>query len=129
MIISIALIGVTLVSMAVFYFIYQSNLDTLQVKDDAYYNAKKIKDDATYQAQLDAYNNGQSSTMPYAGLTVDDFVSPFDDQRTKLQSHFRTTAIIHIVIIGFIILAEMGLLLVLPKRTNYHNMDIRNRTE
>jgi hypothetical protein len=169
MIISILLLGSTLISMAVFYYSYQSDFQQVEEEEIVYkkdweHQIEKAKQEAedkawgNYQKELDAYNqrlaeeekkkieaknNGQFYVTQYSRIGLPprepgivpgpytEYSSEFDDRRSEIVSQFETTAIIHIIVFGFTILSEIGLLLVLPKRANHHNinLDIQNRKE
>jgi hypothetical protein len=121
MIISLLLVGCTLGSLGIFYSSYQSDLRKLEVK---------LEDDGKVYDQKEAEwkkENGEDSIYWDFNFPEDEFYAGQDE----LASQFKTLVIIHGVIIAFIIFAELGLLLVLPKRTNYQNinLDIRNNKE
>lgn len=43
--------------------------------------------------------------------------------------NFKMTLIIHSIILGFIVLGELGLLLVLPKRKNFQDLNLKIKTD
>lgn len=119
MIVTILLVGLTLVSLGEFYSLYQSDLHKLEVKLEA---------DRKVYAQKEAEwkkENGEDSIYWDFNFPEDEFY----DGQDGLENQFKTIGIIHGIVIAFIFLSELGLLMVLPKRTKYQdiNLDIQNR--
>lgn len=89
MIICIALVGMTLVSLGIFYQSYQSNL----TNDEMRYN--EAQDKSVAEGKID-----------FNSLEV---------YQAKTRENFNNVVIFHGAVIGFFILSEIGLLIVLPK--------------
>lgn len=191
MVISLCLIGMTLLSLGVFYYLYKEDVRAVDAKledyskvyeqqiaeaekkaeqeaEEVYQNklAEYQKDldaynqkQAQYQKELDAYNareaeeqkkvqealnNGKFYYPSFESPPID--TSLLDEPRKplRLAGHpdyvedrsyefeypdFKMTLIIHSIIVGFIVLVELGLLLVLPKRKNVQDLNVNIKTD
>lgn len=109
MVISILLVGITLISLGVSYLNYQDDIIAFN-KQEELRQEKQAEENRAKEAEV--------------GHTVYNF-SPedFDLNPTReLDSTFQTKLIIHLGIIGFIILSEFGILIVLPKEKKHRQL-------
>ena len=101
MIICIGIVGITLISAGIQYINYQSNLETIDSKWEELDRQSEINNLDWYDVKSD-----------YDDLLVD---------KGRIEKKFKNNLIIHGIIVGFFILSELGLLLVLPKSNRGEN--------
>jgi hypothetical protein len=107
MVIAIVLIGMSLISLGIQYARNQNEIAV----------AQKLLDEENSKVEKEAKENGD---IFYT--TSDQYYNSVDE----LQDKFVSVIIIHSIIIGFIILSEIGILLVLPKKDKTLNVVINN---
>ncbi|MDQ0246480.1 hypothetical protein J2S09_004084 [Bacillus fengqiuensis] len=153
--ICIALTGITLISAGLSYLSFQSDLKNVdkqeaikeKERDQQLAEEQKILDEQ-YEQSLEAYRKERAileeeariakeqgriyylplerppvrQTASYEPFT---FYSEFEEKRSSLSEGFTNKMIIHGIIIAFIILSEIGILLVLPKRDKTINVTLK----
>jgi hypothetical protein len=145
MVLSIILVAMTLLSLGISYLSYQSEIEErdqqiVEEEELAELEREELEKqaEADYQKRLAEYEeakkkaeeNGQVYRGAYpwkaATFTPNDFFIGEDAVIKNIKKYFQTKIIIHFIVIGFILLAEIGLLLVLPKKPKDINVNINH---
>lgn len=125
MIISVLLVGVTLVSLGITYMDYKNDIAEFNRQEKIRVEEESAAAIAKHEAEtgsepdyyVDKYGNRIVNYNKIFGSI--DYTGAFDpDPDSDIDDAFKTKLIIHLIIIGFIFLAEIGMLIVLPKRNS-----------